>query len=402
MYICNSCGHSSTKFFGLCNKCNDGVGVESEDEVKASPLSSTKQVANLDVEIKRVNKEAEEQVASRFTKYVDFNSILSSSNGFVDGQVILMGASPGVGKSTLCTSIMDEDSLYISSEENYNQVNSRILRVNPNCNCEIFTSTDIIEIVSAINKSKSKLVVVDSLNSINFGVGYVTTARYAEEIKSAIKNLNKIVIIISQVSKSGEISGMNSIIHLVDTVLFLERSEISSTIIATSSKNRYGEIGEVAIFRHEANGFVEIESEDLGDEKIVGSTVTQTKFGHKNMKIAVDALVAPSQSSYGLRKSNGYNQNRLIQLIGILSYFGKLSITDRDIYVNISNGLSTDDISIELAMANSILSSYYNMALISNAYGEIRLNGRIINGTIDGEKITNIKELINIYKKEKK
>lgn len=390
MYICNTCGYENTKYFGLCPKCKEGIG----EEFNLDFNKKGKQKTNINIQT--VDKNAPPLKSSKITKFNSLNNILSSSKGFIDGQVILLGASPGIGKSTLCTSIADNDTLYISSEENYFQVNNRFLRINPDCNANILISNKIDEILEAIRITKQKLIIIDSLNSIEFGVGYLTTAKYADAITNEIKKKNAIGIIISQVAKNGEISGLNAIIHIVDTVLYLERSEISFNIIATSSKNRYGEIGEVALFRHESNGFVEIEAE-IEENPGIGSTLTETKFGHKKLKISIDALVAVAQSAYGLRRANGYNQNRLIQLIGILSYYSKINFSDRDIYVNISNGLYTDDISIELAMANSILSSYYNKNLVKQAYGEVRLSGKIINGNIDGKNINHINELISMY-----
>ena len=405
-YKCNSCNHIQSKFFGICPKCKDGIGEEFED-TKISSNSSNKQLGDVSPnyikgsvlsKIKQIDKFEEKQEACFVTKYKNFNSVIGSAKGFVKGQVTLLGASPGVGKSTLCISIADENTLYISSEENFSQVNSRALRVNPNSNCDILNTTSIDEVLDAIIMTDKEFIIIDSLNSIEFGVGYLTVAKYAHEITKTIKDYNKTAIIISQVSRTGEITGMNSIVHVVDTVLHLERSEVSSNIIATSSKNRYGEIGAVAVFKHAKNGFEEVDVDHMIEKPEIGATYTETRFGHKNMTISIESLVADSQSSFGLRKSNGYNQNRLIQIIGILSYFGKMKLTDKDIYVAISNGLSTDDIGIELAMANSILSSFYSKTIVKHAYGEIRLNGKVVNGIIDGNEIKDIKELINLYK----
>lgn len=399
IYKCNNCNYESKKYFGICPSCKNGFGEETQ---VSSPTSSNSKINKLNETVKlninKINPNMEEVKASRTTQYPNFNAIISTSKGFVDGQVVLLGACPGVGKSTLCMSIASNDTLYISSEENYAQVNSRALRVNPNCDADILNTTIFDEVCQAIRTTDKKFIIIDSLNSIEFGVGYLTTARYASEITNIIKETNKIAIIISQVAKNGEIAGMQSLIHVVDTVLHLERSEISSNIIATSSKNRFGEIGAVAVFRHESNGFKEIDIDHMNIKNEIGATYTETRFGHKNMTIAIEALVATAQSSFGIRSANGYNKNRLIQLIGILSYFGKVDLTGKDIYVAISNGLSTDDISIELAMANSILSSFYGKSVISKAYGEIRLNGKVSNGNIDGEEINHIQDLIKKYK----
>jgi DNA repair protein RadA/Sms len=351
-------------------------------------------------EIRSINPDEAEEEAVVATRYPGLNAIISSAKGFVEAQVCLMGASPGVGKSTLCMSIADEGTLYISTEENFKQVNQRALRIKANRRVRIMNSTSIQAILEAIRTFDGRLVIVDSLNGIEFGVGYAIVAKFANQITKVVKETNKVAVITSQVTRAGEITGMNSIIHIVDTVMHLERSEVSSNIIATSSKNRYGEIGSVAVFQHRADGFVEVDVDHMNPESEVGATYTETRFGHKVMTIAIEALVADSQSSFGMRKSNGYNQNRLIQLVGILSYYSRLNLNAKDIYVAVSNGLYTDDISVELAMANSILSSYYGKSEVVKAKGEIRLNGKINNGTLDGREVTHISQLVNLYKKE--
>ena len=352
--------------------------------------------------ILEINPNAEDAKVFKATKFNALNSVLSSAKGLVEAQVVLLGASPGSGKSTLCTQIADKDTLYISSEENFAQVNARALRVNPNGGFQILCSTSIDEILSAIQQTEKKLIIIDSLNSIEFGVGYQTVAKFANQITQLVKFLQKTCIIISQVSRTGEITGMNSIPHIVDTVMYLERSETSNNLIATTSKNRYGEIGMIAIFQHQANGLEEIELDFLNKELEVGTTYTQTRFGHKQMTISIESLVANSTGSFGLKKANGYNQNRLLQIIGILNYYARIDFSSRDVYVQIGNGLFTDDISIELAIANSILSSYFNIAIINEAKGELKLNGRVTNGLIsyknEEKEISSIKELISLYR----
>ncbi len=395
-YVCNNCGRESARYFGLCPVCHQGTGefVEERNDSKGKSKSGVK------LNIMKVNPDVPELKACMSTKFAGLNAILSSSKGFVEGQVVLLGASPGVGKSTLCVSIANDDTLYVSSEENYGQVNARALRVNPNVRCSILSSTSIDEILTAMRESKEKLIIIDSLNSIEFGVGYLTVAKYANQIVNLTKELKKVTIIISQVGKTGEISGMNAIPHMVDTVLYLERSEVSSNIIATTDKNRYGEIGGVCVFQHAKDGsFVEVDVDHMEVKNEIGATYTETRFGHKRMTIAIEALVANAQNKYGIIRANGYNGNRLSQLIGIIGYYGKINLSEKDVYVAISNGLYTNDISIELAMANSILSSFYGKNYVTQAYGEVRLNGKIVNGTINGKPINHINELIDLYKK---
>lgn len=406
MYKCDNCGYEDPKYFGLCPQCNNGMGVKVEVSIVDAPNAGMFNAreginSNQKVEFQRIDKNAPEIKAEKKTQFSGLNDVLSSAKGFVNSEIVLLGAQPGTGKSTILSQISDNDYLYISSEENFDQINNRMLRVNPESEAELLSTTSIDTVLSAIKQTDKKIIVIDSINSIEFGVGYQTTARYANDITKLLKDLNKIGIIVSQVSKGGEISGMNSLIHVVDTVLHMERSEINSNIILTSSKNRFGEVGQVTMFKHTAQGLVEVEIENVSEDPEVGTTYTETRFGHKNLTISIDSLVVQSQAAYGMKRSNGYDQNRLIQIVGILSYFTKKNFTEKDIYVSISNGLTTDDIGVELAIANSILSSTNNIAIINQAYGELRLNGKVINGFIykNGKKIqiNHINDLIEMY-----
>lgn len=394
MYKCNNCGYQSPKFFGLCPKCKAEMGHEVPDEPERATPTAGRVRVNVAHKIYRVDPSLPEEKASKVTQYPGLNSILSTAKGFIDGQTILLGASPGVGKSTLCISISDEDTLYISSEENYRQVNARAVRVNPKCKCSILCSTNIDEIISAIESTDKKMIIVDSLNSIEFGVGYITTAKYANDIVQAVKRLNKICIIISQVGKTGEVSGMNSIVHMVDTVMHLERAENSANVIATTSKNRYGEIGGVCAFAHRQNGFEEVNIDLTPDQAEIGTTYTKTRFGHKEMTISVEALTTTATNKYGMVRGSGYNITRIQLILGILSNYGKIDFTSKDVYVAISNGLYTDDVNVDLAIACSILSSLNNKANYKVVNGEMRLNGKIINGMVDGTPIHHIKEIL--------
>ena len=411
MFKCDNCGYESPKYFGLCPKCRDGMGQEIKEENNEYNVNSSGKaennyrefigVANTNVieEISPLTENDEKDIECvRKTQFEGFNAILSSANGLVEQQMTIIGAQAGTGKSTLMSVISSDDTLYISTEESRKQVGLRIHRVNPGCKMDLLCTTSFDKVCDAIRNTDKKLIIIDSLNSIEPGCSLQMQAKFATRITNLIKENNKICFMICQVTRGGEITGFSTILHVVDTVLHLERSEISKNIIATSSKNRFGEVGSIAVFQHKANGFEEISVDHMEIKNEIGSTYTETIFGHKIMTISVESLVTNAQGAYGLRNSNGYNRNRLIQLLGILSYFGKINLNDKDVYVAISNGLSTDDVNIELAIANSILSSYYNKSIISKATGYIKLNGRIVDGFIDGEEINHICDLINKYK----
>lgn len=397
MFKCDKCGYTDKMFFGLCRSCGDGIGVEVQNAVPIKgAIGKNVEIKQYKIEKADGNVDLDEIV--KITKFNDFNKVLSSKGGFVKDQVIAIGAQPGVGKSTICAQICTEDSLYISTEESLNQVKSRFNRVNPDSGASVVAETDLETIIHIIGTTNCKFIIIDSLNSINNGAeGYVRQAGNLSRITSVLKASGKVGIIINQVTKSGGITGMNTILHTVDTVMYLDKSEVSDFVILGSSKNRFGAIGSVAIFEHNENGLKEISGtgiEDIGDS--TGVTITKAKFGYKTMDVVVEALVAPSSANFGLRRTYGLNVARVQQIIGVLSSNSKIDFSNKDIYVSISNGLNVDDTSIDLAIANSILSSYYQQkSLYKELTGSISLNGSVRKSKM----IPHIKDLIRSYKK---
>ena len=393
MYKCSLCEYNSKNYYGLCPRCKEGVGEEvKEDLIKKININiPSYEIKQVDIKNIKHNKPVKETI------FPILNKILSTNGGFVKEQVVVIGASPGTGKSTLCTQIADEDTIYIGTEESYDQINSRFARVNPNSKSKIVSDTNLEVILDIINKSKEKLIIIDSLNSINNGVdSYLRQSQNMARITNTLKENNKIGIIIAQVTKSGNITGFNTILHIVDTVLYLERNELNSNIILYSNKNRFCEIGAIDVFKHTPEGLVEIRDLEGIKEKSPGISYSKANFGFRTVNIRIEALVAPSSLNYGLRKVNGVNLSRVQQILGVISYFdSSINFMNKDIYVSISNGLSINDANLDLPIANSIISSYFkkNTLFMDNIQGIISLNGQIRN-----PDIKHIKELINMYK----
>lgn len=319
--------------------------------------------------------------------------LLGSVKGLKLGQVIAIGAEAGTGKSTLC-SMLTNDSLYISTEETYNQVNKRFLRVNPDSMSDILSEKELANIMDAITNTKKNIVIIDSLNSINNGTdSYVKQAQNAHLLTGLAKKLNKVLIIICQVTRSGEITGMSSLLHIVDTIIYFEKSPVSDNLILTSTKNRFGEVGEVAMFRHTHNGL--IETSENYDNCGIGETATNIRFGTKNIPIKIEALVSRGSINYGYRQSYGINKQRVQQILAIIQTNSSIDFSDKDVYVSVSNGLTVKDTKSDFAIANSILSSIFQKTIeLKDRTGEISLNGTIKYNS----EFKHIKELISRYR----
>lgn len=401
MFKCDSCSYTSKKYFGLCPQCRDGEGVEVDSS--AVTVTNSRSIIPKDSQIRSYNIETADdkfdaQEVVKKTGYQNFDKVISTEGGFVRDQVIAFGAQPGIGKSTFCAQISDENTLYITTEESLNQVKGRFHRVNPNSGAKVVSETDFLTILHIIENTDASFIIIDSLNAINNGSdGYAKQASNMVKITATLKEKGKIGVVICQVTRSGDITGMNTLLHAVDTVLYMDKSEFQDMIVVGSSKNRFAEVGSVAIFEHDNNGIKE--SEDVTSDSIkdfTGVTVTTSKFGYKKITVAIEALVAPSSMNYGLRRANGLNASRVQQIIGVLSSH-KIDLSAKDVYLSVSNGLNVNDVNTDLAIANSILSSYYGKpSPFKSLSGIVSLNGTVRKSN----EITHIKDLIREFKKE--
>src|SRR3989338_6122346 len=93
-------------------------------------------------------------------------------------------------------------------------------------------------------------------------------------------------------------------------------------------KNRFGEVGEVAVFKMENRGFQEIsnpshlfmEGRGVGP----GSVVTVTIEGTRPILLEVQALVSKSSFNYPRRTASGFDLNRLYFISAVAEKFLKI------------------------------------------------------------------------------
>lgn len=380
IYRCNNCGYEYRSKFGICPECKDGIGEEYEEAPSASSSSGSAAVDAGPRVVILANTKVDQQKALITTDFPGLNRIASTAGGFLAGQVILLAAHPGVGKSTLCSQIaMNEDTLYITTEESANQVAGRFQRLNPNVgeNVSILSTTNVEAAIAEVETNKYKLVIVDSINNFNDGASYQQVAKITTRLMRVIKATGKVGILISQVAKNGQVTGMNATVHTPDTVIYMERSE-SGGITLYSTKNRFAPVGEIALFKHGEQGLEETTEEKQTSG--IGIAKSKIFFGSRHVPISAQALVVPTGNTYGQVYATGVNPARVKMLVGILSYFLKSPIsTTMNVYVTSSQGVKVDSTDFDSAICAAIISSMYGKEMPDvEICGEVRLNGQII------------------------
>ena len=115
------------------------------------------------------------------------------------------------------------------------------------------------------------------------------------------------------------------------------------------------------------------------DEKLSGHAIAATIEGIRPLMIEIQALVSSAVYGTPQRTSTGYNTKRLNMLLAVLERRVGFTLGSKDVFINITGGISIVDPAIDLAVIVSILSSYHDIE-VSEKYcfaAEIGLSGEI-------------------------
>jgi DNA repair protein RadA/Sms len=321
-----------------------------------------------------------------------------------------LGGEPGVGKSTLLLQIalkLPYRTLYVSGEESQKQIKMRADRIHPNSEtCFILTETKTQNIFKQIEATEPDIVVIDSIQTlhsdyIESAAGSISQVREctAELIKFA-KETNTPVILIGHITKDGSIAGPKILEHMVDTVLQFEGDRNYVYRILRSLKNRFGSTAELGIYEMQGSGLREVNnpSEVLiskNDEGLSGTAIASTVEGMRPLLIEIQALVSTAVYGTPQRSTTGYNGKRLNMLLAVLEKRAGFKLGAKDVFLNITGGISVDDPAIDLAVIAAVLSSNEDIPIDKGTCfaaevglaGEIRPVQRVEQRILEAEKL---------------
>ena len=389
MFYCSKCGYKSVKWAGKCPLCEGWETFQEEKE---------------EVDEGEITKE---KIKPRLIKDIagkDFNRILTGidefdrivGNGIVDGEVILVGGEPGVGKSTLLLEISSKlalkgKTLYVSAEESPEQVTLRANRLDATPENLYILGEDNLEAVFAYIKEQGfKFIVVDSIQVVHSSryegpKGSVSQIKgCADYLTQIAKTLGVVIFIVGHVTKEGIIAGPKLLEHIVDCVLYFEGELLSNYRILRAMKNRFGPTGDIAVFEMLSTGLKEVKkTTDLflphRDEAVSGSSVVCVIEGLRPLLIELQSLV--SRASFGVvrRRSLGFDFNRFSLLVAIIEKRLKMSLSSEDIFLNVAGGIKVSDTAADLGATLAIISSYKEKELPLNSVfiGEVGLAGEL-------------------------
>ena len=389
VFLCSSCGDQFAKWNGQCPSC-DEWGTLSEYKVNTKSRSKsngqTKSPSNL------VDVLKDGVVKSQKTGIREVDRVLGG--GVLPGSMILLGGSPGIGKSTLALQIipgLKYSVLYVSAEESEEQLALRAKRLNISTKkIKLSTENNIEVIVDQLTLTNPKLLIIDSIQNIysdNVGsvAGSPSQIRECGQQLLAIAKQNKVsVIVIGHVTKEGIIAGPRMLEHMVDTVLYLEGDSRFDHRILRSIKNRFGTTNEVGIFQMNELGLDEVSNPSqffLSERtlEVPGSAIFPALEGTRPLLVEVQALVSNANFGTPQRNSNGIDYKRLAMLLAVLEKRIGMPIGAKDVFINLVGGFHMSDPSTDLAVIIAVASSAKDFTIPNNTVlaGEVGLSGEL-------------------------
>jgi len=390
-YFCQNCGSQYSQWMGQCKNCGEWNTlveeiVEKTPQKSLSPSKTKQSVINI------IEVEAIEEPRIK-TPSDELNRVLGG--GIVLGSVTLIGGEPGIGKSTLLLQLalkMKKKIFYVSGEESASQIKMRADRLADvkNPNCFLYTETSLEKILHEAKKLEPDFVIIDSIQTlqsqlIESSPGTVSQIREcSNEIIKYAKENNVPVFLVGHITKDGQIAGPKVLEHMVDVVLNFDGDRNHLFRLLRANKNRFGSTSEIGIYEMVSQGLKEIKnpSEILITKKfeeLSGNSVAVTLEGNRPMLLEIQALVSTAVYGTPQRSCTGFDSKRLNMLLAVLEKRAGFQLGAKDVFLNITGGIKTDDPALDLAVVASILSSNEDIA-ISEHYcfaGEIGLSGEI-------------------------
>jgi DNA repair protein RadA/Sms len=397
-FICQTCSYQTSKWMGKCPECGAWNSFTEETTLAAKDLNRAhKRTAQGSEVPKLVNDIVLEKTFRISTGMGEFDRVVGG--GVVPGSLVLIGGEPGIGKSTLLTSVMgrlslkhpDQVVLYVSGEESTNQVAERSKRVGVNAdNFYIYNETNWQKILEQINKLQPRFLVVDSIQTtssseIDSAPGTVSQIREVTyELMNHVKANGITCFVIGHITKEGSIAGPKILEHMVDTVIYFEGDQYGHYRILRAMKNRFGNTNEVGIFEMKESGLDEVKnpSQYFLDDQLkdsFGRSLTCIIEGSRSLFVEIQALVVDNKFGNGRRTTQGVDNNRLAMMVAVIEKYFGLPMGFNDIYLNVVGGMKLATRESDLAIIASLLSSYKGKAVDSSTIfvGEVGLTGEV-------------------------
>jgi DNA repair protein RadA/Sms len=394
-YTCQQCGQAALTWSGRCPGCGEwNTLVEAQPEAKPRGGARSAAKPGSPVALRDVRPP---EAARLETGIGELDRVLGG--GLVPGSLVLLGGSPGIGKSTLTGMALANleaagiRTLYVSGEESAAQVRLRAERLGDAAlSVPALAETSLETVVATLESERPQVCVIDSIQTLHCAgmsgapgsVGQVREA--AAALAEVGKRRDVAVILVGHVTKDGSLAGPRVLEHLVDSVLRFDGERERAYRTLRALKNRFGATSEVGVFEMRSGGLTEVAdpSARFVEEatRAPGSVVLPAMEGSRPVLVEVQALVAPSELEAPRRVANGIDRNRLSLVLAVLARHAKLGLSSADVFVNVAGGVRVEEPGADLAVAMAVASAHRQESLTQAGkplacFGELGLTGEL-------------------------
>ena len=343
----------------------------------------------------RLREVAAERVPRLQTAIGEFDRVLGG--GLVPGSLVLLGGSPGIGKSTLTNMALGNlagagrHTLYVSGEESAAQIRLRAERLGASAlDVPVLAETDLDSVLATLQAERPDACVIDSVQTLSSAAldsapGTVGQVReVATRIAEVAKRSGTAVLLVGHVTKEGSLAGPRVLEHLVDCVLQFEGERERTYRTLRALKNRFGSTNDVGVFEMRDSGLAEVldaSARFVGEAtRAPGSVVLAAMEGSRPLLVEVQALVSPSELVPPRRVCTGLDRNRLALVLAVLSRHAGVSVGAADVFVNVVGGVRIDEPGADLAVALAVAGGARGIATDPAplaCFGEVGLTGEL-------------------------
>jgi DNA repair protein RadA/Sms len=399
-YRCTNCGAEYPKWGGRCEQCGEWSTLVEEIVERAAPkvgraATGAPRRGMIAPRAAKLSAVAGTESNRLKTGLAELDFVLGG--GIVPGSMVLVGGEPGIGKSTLLLQVVARlqaagaASLYVSGEESPLQVKLRADRLGEGAgDVEFLPETHLETIIAHLEATRPIVAVIDSIQTVHTeelegapgNVGQVREC--AARLMRTAKELGTAIFVVGHVTKGGGIAGPKTLEHIVDTVLYFEGESGADYRLLRATKNRFGSVDEIGVFRMDAAGLQPVANPSelfMGDrsQNSSGSALTAPLEGTRPLLVEIQGLAAKAGFGTPQRVTTGYDPRRLALLLAVLEKRAGLGFAQLDAFVNVVGGMRLTEPSGDTAVAAALASSVYDRPLPPNALflGEIGLGGEI-------------------------